>query len=209
MSVYIPSDLFKPLGELLEKCIFALRMYGYIEGCDTPRSHPEHECYWIRLKVATGIDKDGDVITEKLGEIGIYVCRHGMKRPILQSVTKYEVPGEQKYENLDDVPNFEDISTGYPGVWRIEKLYRTEDLEVDPHNLDETWDNQEQIRNGSKERNVDEIFITYDNLRKLFRGREYVGDDLIMRESPSSLSTRGNRHDGYRYARRRWCPYSW
>jgi hypothetical protein len=81
MSVYIPSDLFKPLGELLEKCIFALRMYGYIEGCDTPRSHPEHECNWIRLKVATGIYKDGDAIAKKLGEIGIYVCRHGMKRP--------------------------------------------------------------------------------------------------------------------------------
>jgi len=28
-------------------------------------------------------------------------------------------------------------------------------------------------------------------------------DDLIMRGSPSSLSTPGNHHDGYRYARRR------
>jgi hypothetical protein len=177
MSVYIPSDLFKPLGELLEECIFALGTHGYIEGCDTPRSHPEHEYYWIRLKVATGVDMDGDVITQKLGEIRIYACRNGMKRPILQLVTKYEEPCWQKYENLDDVPHFENISTGYPGVWRIEKLYCTEDLEVDPHNLDETWENQEQIRNGLKERNVDGIFITYDNLRRLFRGREYVGEN--------------------------------
>jgi hypothetical protein len=62
---------------------------------------------------------------------------------------------------LDDVPTFEDISTGYPGVWRMEKLYCTEDLEVDPHNLDETWENQEQIRNGLRERNVDGIFFYY------------------------------------------------
>ena len=30
-------------------------------------------------------------------------------------------------------------------------------------------------------------------------------DDLIMRESPSSLSIPGNHRDGYLYARRRWC----
>ena len=128
--------------------------------------------------MATGVDMDGDVITEKLGEIGIYVCCHGMKRPILQLVMKYEVLcGRQKYENLDDVANFEDILTGYPGVWRIEKLYCTEDVEVDLQNLDETWENQEKIRNGLKERNVDGIFIMYDNLRRLFSRREYVGEN--------------------------------
>ena len=29
--------------------------------------------------------------------------------------------------------------------------------------------------------------------------------DLIMRESPSSLGTPGNHHDGYLYTQRRWC----
>jgi hypothetical protein len=152
MSIYVPSDLVKSLMILYDKCERAFQKYGYISGYDTQKKHQIQECLYIRLRVAIDADMEGNPIYEDIGEIGIYACRHGMKRPILQSVIIFDLPNDQK---------------NWDGELEA-KQYISEVDEWDIHDPDEMEDNEDKVNGGEYKHDMNGMFVGYEVLRKIF-----------------------------------------